>query len=62
VDKYGYQAQFRFALVEGLITDAGDKAAAQIYQEGLDLLALARQGDKPAGRSAYATFDRRSPF
>lgn len=58
VDKRGYQAQFRFARVEGLIADAGDKAAAQIYQQGLDLLALARQGDKPAGRSAYAKFDR----
>lgn len=58
VDKNGYQATFRFARVDGLIADAGNKAAAQIYQEGLDLLALARQGDKPAGRSAYAAFDR----
>lgn len=58
VDKNGYQAEFRFARVEGLIANAGDKAAAQFYQEGLDLLALARQGDKPAARDAYRTFGR----
>jgi hypothetical protein len=58
VDKRGYQAEFRFARVDGLIADAGDKAAAQIYQEGVDLLALARQGEKSAGRSAFAAFDR----
>lgn len=57
-DKNGYQAEFRFARVDGLITEAGEKAAAQIYAEGLGLMEAARAGDKAAGRAAYGAFER----
>lgn len=58
VDKRGYQAEFRFARVDNLIVETGDKAAAQIYAEASDLMTLARTGDKAAGRSAFSVFDR----
>jgi hypothetical protein len=58
VDKNGYQAEFRFARVDGLISETGEKAAAQIYDEGLGLMEAARAGDKTAGRAAYRAFER----
>lgn len=58
VDKNGYQAEFRFARVGGLITDAENKAAAQYYAEATALLVEARSGNKSAGRQAYNAFGR----
>ena len=56
VDKYGYEAQFRFAKVDDLIVRTTDNAAAQHYDEGLALLTRGRTGDKAAARSAYRAF------
>jgi len=58
IDKNGYQAEFRFARLGGLIADAENKAAAQYYAEAAALLAEARAGNKSAGRSAYSAFGR----
>ena len=58
VDKNGYQAEFRFARLSGLIADAENKAAAQYYAEATALLAEARTGNKAAGRQAYNAFNR----
>lgn len=62
VDKRGYQAEFRFARVDGLIAKASDNAAAQLYDEATSLLAEARAGNNAAGRDAYRTFDRVTDF
>lgn len=56
IDKNGYQAEFRFVRLGGLITDAEDNAAAQYYAEATALLAEARAGNKAAGRRAYNAF------
>ncbi len=58
VDKNGYQAEFRFARLSGLIADAENKAAAQYYADAIALLAEARAGNKSAGRRAYSAFGR----
>jgi len=58
VDKNGRKANFRFVRVEGLVLDAADKAAEQVYQEALVNLHAGRQGDKSAARAAYHDFER----
>lgn len=62
VDKNGYQADFRFARVNGLIAKAADNAAAQLYNEATSLLTDARAGNKAAGREAFYAFDRVTDF
>ncbi len=57
-DKRGYQAEFRFARVDGLMDQAAENAAAQIYDQGLRLLETGRAGDKASARAAYAEFER----
>ena len=58
VDKNGYQAEFRFVRLGGLIAEAEDKAAAQYYAEAMAHLTAARSGNKAAGRKAYSAFAR----
>ncbi|TXF89816.1 hypothetical protein FUA23_09015 [Neolewinella aurantiaca] len=58
VDKNGYQAEFRFARLDGLISEAEEKAAQQYYTEALNLLSEARIGNKSAGRKAFVAFGR----
>lgn len=58
VDKNGRKANFRFVRVEGLVLDAANKAAEQVYQEALVNLHAGRQGDKVAARAAYHDFER----
>ena len=58
VDKNGYEARFRFARVEGLIAEAGEKAAAQYYAEATAYLPAARAGSKADGRRAYSAFQK----
>ncbi|MEM6771806.1 MAG: hypothetical protein AAF597_14580 [Bacteroidota bacterium] len=58
VDKRGYQAQFRFAKVGGLLANAADNASAQLYADGLRALTDGRAGDKAAARSAYNFFSK----
>ena len=57
VDKDGRRADLRFVNVSNQMNTAAGKAAEQLYQEGLRLLALGRQGDKAAAREAYETFE-----
>lgn len=58
VDKHGRQADFRFAKIGGLLTNAADNAAAQFYAEGQRALADGRAGNKEAARSAYNLFQQ----
>jgi len=62
VDKNGYQADLRFARVDGLIAKASDNAAAQLYAEAMAILAEARAGNKAAGREAFYALDRVTDF
>lgn len=55
-DKRGYQADFRFARVNGLMAKAGENAAADYYASGQRALAEGRAGDKAAARQAYNLF------
>ena len=56
-DKDGRKANFRFVRAEDLLVDAEDRAAEQLYGEGVELLRAGRQGDKAAAREAYQTFE-----
>lgn len=56
IDKEGYQAEFRFVKVEGIIEESEDRVVGMIYDEGVDLLAEAEKGNKNAARSAHSTF------
>ena len=56
-DKDGRKANFRFVRAEDLLVDAEDRAAEQLYAEGVELLRAGRQGDKAAAREAYQTFE-----
>lgn len=58
VDKRGYQAQFRFANVGPLLSQAADRAAAQLYADGLRELNYGRSGAKASARAAYNYFRR----
>lgn len=62
VDKRGYQAEFRFAKVGSLLTQAADNAAAQYYTEGQRALAAGRAGDKAAARDAYNLFQKTKQY
>ena len=56
-DKDGRKANFRFVRAEDLLVAAEDRAAEQLYAEGVELLRAGRQGDKAAAREAYQTFE-----
>lgn len=57
VDKNGRQAILNFVEVDGQMNTAAGNAAEQMYQEGVRMLAVGRQGDKAAAREAYETLD-----
>ncbi len=57
-DKNGRKANFRFVKVEGMLLDAADRAAAQVYAQAVEGLQAGRRGDKSAARTAYYDFER----
>ncbi len=57
-DKNGRKANFRFVKVEGLVLDAAERAAEQVYAQAVEELQAGRRGDKSAARAAYADFER----
>ena len=57
-DKHGRKATFRFVNVEPLVASSAARAATQLYEEGQQLLAAGRRGDKQAARDAFHTFER----
>ncbi len=58
IDKYGYKANFQFVRTDDLERESSRRAAAFHYEQGLDLLAQARRGDRAAGRKAYKELNR----
>ncbi|MGB3798718.1 MAG: hypothetical protein WA952_02825, partial [Lewinella sp.] len=56
-DKNGRKANFQFVRAEGLVVEAEDRAAEQLYEEAVQFLMAGRQGDKAAAREAYRTFE-----
>lgn len=58
IDKEGVKANFRFVKVDGMERESRERAAAYHYGEGLELLSLARRGDKSAGRAAHREFEQ----
>jgi hypothetical protein len=59
VDRRGYKASFRFVRVEGLLSEAREKAAQYHYERATDWLSEARRSkDKTPARRAYEELDR----
>lgn len=60
VDRRGYKASFQFVRVEGLLTEAREKAAEYHYNYATDLLTQARRNnnDKTPARRAYDELER----
>lgn len=53
IDKDGYQAEFAFVKIQGLIEESTKNAAEYHYLEGNAILEAGRKGDKMAARAAY---------
>ncbi len=50
----GYKAEFMFVRIEDLERESREKAAENLYTRAQSLIGQAEQGDKQAGRDAYA--------
>ncbi|MEM9835599.1 MAG: hypothetical protein AAF828_03805, partial [Bacteroidota bacterium] len=56
VDRHGIHAEIKFVRVEPMLAEARQKAAAQTYANGMELLAQGRLGNKAAARDAFRSF------
>ncbi len=58
IDERGVEAEFQFVRIEGLESEARQKAAESLYRNASTLLVAARKGDKAAAREAATKLER----